>query len=65
VYNTGLDNSRYYCTNERYREGVVDVKFERSFGIIMAVVWNDVEEGANEIERLASYVGERQGRYAG
>lgn len=38
------------------------MKFERSFGIVMTVVWDDVEEGANEIERLTSYVGDLEDR---
>ena len=58
MHDTGFDDSRYYGTNERYRKGVVDVKFEGSLGVIMAVVWDDVEEGADEIERVASYVGD-------
>lgn len=56
MYDTRLDDSGYYCTDEWYRESVVDVKFEWSFGVVMAVVWDDVEEGANEIERVASNV---------
>lgn len=62
VYDTRFDDSRYYGTDEWDREGVVNVKFERGFSVVMAVVWNDVEEGANEIERLASYVGDLEHR---
>lgn len=54
----GFDDTRYYCTNEWYRKGVVDVELEGSFGVIVAVVWDDVEESADEIERMASYVGD-------
>ena len=58
MYDSRFDNSRYYSTDEWYREGVVDVKFEWSFGVIVTVVWDDVEESANEIERVTSHVGD-------
>ena len=58
MYDARFDDSGYYGTDEWYREGVVDVKFEWSFGVIVTVVWDDVEESANEIERVASYIGD-------
>jgi hypothetical protein len=41
-----------------YRECVIDVKFERSVYVVVAVVRDDVEEGANEIQRVTCYVGD-------
>ena len=39
-------------------EGVVDVEFEGSAGVVVAVVREDVEEVADEVEVFAGYVGD-------
>lgn len=37
-------------------ESVVDVELERGFGIVVAVVRQDVEEGANKVQAFACHV---------
>src|ERR1700712_4446515 len=56
MYDTGLYNAGYYSSNERHRECVVDVELERRINFVLAVVWQDVQELAYEIQGLASNV---------
>ena len=47
---------RHDSAHEGDRKGVIDVKLELGFGVIMAVVRQDVQEGADEIQRLAGNI---------
>lgn len=47
---TAFDNSRNDRSNERYREGIVDMKFERGIGIVVSVVGKNIEELADQMQ---------------
>ena len=49
-----FDDARDHCADERDGKGVVDVELERGRAIVLAVVREDVQECADEVERLAS-----------
>lgn len=53
MYDAGFDDAANNSANKGNGESVVDVEFERSFNVIMAVMREDVEEGPHKIERLA------------
>jgi hypothetical protein len=50
VNNSAFDNSRHNGPDERDGEGVVDMKLERGFCIIVSVMREDVQERTDEIE---------------
>ena len=58
VDDAALDDAADDGADEGDGEGVVDVEFEGPVGIVVAVVGEDVEEGADEIEGLAGDIGD-------
>ena len=52
-----LDNARDDGTHEGNGEGVIDMEFEGPLRIIVVMLWENVEEGPNQIEGLACHVG--------
>ena len=54
---TTFDNPRYDGSDKGDGKGVVYVKFEGGFGIVISVVRKYVEEDPDEIERFARDVG--------
>ncbi len=62
---TAFDHTGNYRSDERHGEGVIDVEFEGGLGIVMAVVWKDIEECPYEIEALAGDIGDlKNGAYS-
>jgi len=57
-----VDNARYDGTDEGDGEGVIDMKFEGSVGVIVAVVGKNVKEGSDEVEGFACDVGDLEDR---
>lgn len=51
-----LDDAGDDCAYERDGEGVIDVEFEWGVSVVIAVMWENIEEGADEVQRLASDV---------
>ncbi len=58
VNHTGFDDAGDDSANKGNREGVVDMKFKWSIGVVIAMVGKDIEEGANEIQGFARDVGD-------
>ena len=54
----GFDDAGDDCTDEGDGEGVVNVIFEGGVGVVVAVVGEDVEERADEVEGFAGDVGD-------
>lgn len=59
---SGFDHAGDNSTYERDRKGVIDVKLERSIGVIIAMVRKNVEEGTNEVKGFAGDVGDLKDR---
>ena len=58
VDHAAFDHAAHHCAHERDGEGVVDVEFERTFCIVVAVVWQDVQERPHQVKALACDVGD-------
>lgn len=56
VDDAGLDDAGDDSADKGDGEGVVDVEFEGGLGVVVAVVREDVEEGAHEVEAFAGHV---------
>lgn len=55
---TALHDTRDDGPHERHRESVVDVEFERSLSVVVAVVRQDVQESSDEIKVFTGNVGD-------
>ena len=58
VDDPGFDDAGDDSANEGDGEGVVDVEFERSVSVVVAVVREYVEEGADKVKGFAGDVGD-------
>src|SRR4051812_42333330 len=56
MYHARFDDTRDYCPDMGDAESVVDMELKSSVGIVAAVVREDVEERADQIEVLARHV---------
>ena len=57
----GVNDTRFHdagddCADEGNGEGIVDVELEGRVGVVVAVMGEDVEEFADEIEAFAGHV---------
>jgi hypothetical protein len=57
VDDSRFDDTRDYCSNEWDGESVIDVELKRSFSVIVAVMRKDIQECADQVQRLSSDVG--------
>lgn len=53
---TTLDYPRNYSSNKGHGEGVIDMKLKRSFGIIVSMVRQNVQESPHQVKVLTSYI---------
>lgn len=60
--NSGFDDPRYHRADERHREGVVYGEFEWCCGVVIAMMWKEIEEDSYKIQILASYIGDLENR---
>lgn len=62
VDDVGFYDIIYYCFDVWYIEGVIDVEFEWSFGVVVVVVWQNVKKGLDQVEVFICYIGDLEDR---
>jgi hypothetical protein len=58
MYDARLHYARDDGSDKRYGEGVVDMELERCRAVVVAVVGQNVEEGAHKVEIVSSDIGD-------
>lgn len=51
---TASNDARYYSANEGHGECIIDMKLERGFSVVVAMVRQDVEECSNYVQIFTS-----------
>lgn len=59
---TTLHHTRDYGPDERHGEGVIDVEFKRCLGVVVTMMWKNVEKRPYQVQAFPSNVGNLEDR---
>lgn len=62
MYDSGLDDPRDNGTDKGDTEGVIDVEFKRSIGVVVSMVWENIHERPHQIQRLSCDIRDLENR---